>query len=165
MGGRQRHAPDDTRDVVAPPALARREHPHPPPKHNGNLYKRRHALLNVSAAAERHKRAGGGSAHKHKSELWRTVSPRKCSLFFKEKAFDGYTVCRPTACEISLRSARPLRDFGLDQSFAVTDRLTYAAVSRGPTGSPVTFLLKILDAGSPDGCDLFPVTQAIIAVD
>lgn len=139
VGGRQRRAPADTRDGVAPPLSARRE---PPPKHNGNLSKRCHTLINVSSTAERHKHAGGGSAHK----CGEASLPEKGFLVFKERGFDGDTVRRPTACGISLRSARSLRDSGPDQSFAVTDGLTHAAVSRGPTGSAAPFLLKVPDA-------------------
>lgn len=95
--------------------------------------------------------------------LWINISTGK-RIFFK-RDFDGQTACEPAECEISLRFAQLLRYFGPDQSFAVTDWLTYAAIPRGTTGSPATFLLKILDPLSPDGCDLFPVRMAIIAVD
>lgn len=102
-----------------------------------------------------------GSQQSHQS----SAVVNHLSFLFKEKGFDGYTVGGPTACEISLRPTQSLRYFGLDQSFVVTVWLTYVAISRATTGSPVTFLLKILDAVSPDGCNLFPVKKAIIAAD
>lgn len=147
VGGRQRRAPDDTRVVD-------KRTPH-------TQTELCHTVTDVSYTAERHKHNSRGSEQNHKSK----AVVNHLSFLFKEKGFDGYTVGGPTACEISLRPAQSLRYFGLDQSFVVTDWLTYVAISRATTGSPVTFLLKILDAVSSDGCNLFPVKKAIIAAD